>query len=168
MGLRANWPPESSSLCDRAGSPGGAEVGVGEERTGAGERLRLPGRRGWRPRGPQARTRAPLQASADAVTLPGVRLRKSGRNSKLPGWWGKAATAFPTPLPWPRRSLGSCGEGVEVSTGKEFPSGDSADCAGCPRADGPFYLRSPPSKSSSDLSSRAAAAYQRRCLFGFP
>lgn len=72
MGLRANWPPESSGLCDRAGSPGGAEVGVGEERTGAGERLRLPGRRGWRPRRPQARTRAPLQASADAVTLPGA------------------------------------------------------------------------------------------------
>lgn len=68
----------------------GAAVGVGEERTGAGERLRLPKGVEAGGRGPTGEPHRPWPSAkpADAVTLPGVRLRKPVGTQKLPGWWG--------------------------------------------------------------------------------
>lgn len=81
------------------GESRGAAVGVREERTGAIERLRLPGRRGWRPRHPRAGTRAPPQASADAVTPP-----RAGLVNRV-GTGSYRAGAGPPPHPL-LRSLG--------------------------------------------------------------
>lgn len=60
MGLRANWPRVRWPVRPAQGSPGGAAVGVGEERTGAGERLRLPGASRLAVEEAHRLTRAPL------------------------------------------------------------------------------------------------------------
>ena len=126
-GQTGPWSPVACATA--RGVPGARRRGCERSAGGAIERLRVPGRRGRRPRHPRAGTRAPPQASADAVTPP-----RAGLVNRV-GTGSYRAGAEQGRLPIPSSAPLAPARGEEPREGA--PSGESANWAGCPPAAGP-------------------------------